>query len=75
MEVWIKQQSHMPRLLLNAMNNSEPNLVRAAAAIEAGGLGYVIANDSFSTGQPLMVRCAVGTAVWFFYERYLGTLN
>ena len=65
----------MPRLLLNAMNNSEPNLVRAAAAIEAGGLAFVIANDTLNTRHPLMVRCVIGSVVWFLYERSLGTLN
>ena len=57
------------------MGVSDPLLVRGAAALEAGSLSYVIANDTLNTGQPLMVRCAIGSVVWFFYERYLGTLN
>ena len=66
----------MPRALLHTMGVSDQHMHRGAAALEAGSLSYVIATDTFNTGQPIIVRCAIGTAVWFVYERFLlGTLN
>ena len=65
----------MPRALLHTMGVSDQHLHRGAAALEAGSLAFVIANDTLNTGQPLMVRCAIGSVTWFLYEQYLGTLN
>ena len=58
------------------MGVSDQHMHSGAAALEAGSLAYVIANDTLNTGQPLMVRCAIGSVIWFVYERsLLGTLN
>ena len=57
------------------MGVGDQNLIRIAAATEAGSLAYVISADSLGSGQPLMTRCMVGAATWYMYERYLGTLN
>ena len=66
----------MPRLLYAASTaNPNPQIVRGFAAIEAGSLAYVVANDTLNTGQSLAVRCALGAALWFVYESQLGTLN
>jgi hypothetical protein len=65
----------MPRALLQTMGVGDQNLHRVAAAAEAGSLAYVISEDALGSGQSLMTRCMVGAAVWYAYERYLGTLN
>ena len=65
----------MPRALLQTMGVGDQNLHRVAASVEAGSLAYVISADSLGSGQPLMMRCMVGAAAWFAYEKYLGTFN
>ena len=65
----------MPRLLVQSYGNADPALMRAAAAVEAGSLAYVVANDSLTTGQSLAVRCALGAVLWFADESQLGTVN
>jgi hypothetical protein len=65
----------MPRALLQSFGVGDQNLHRIAAATEAGSLAYVVSQDSLGIGQSLMVRCALGAAAWFAYEKYLGTLN
>ncbi len=65
----------MPGLLVPSYGHADPALLRAAAAVEAGSLAYVVANDSLNTGQSLAVRCALGAVLWFAYESQLGTVN
>jgi hypothetical protein len=57
------------------MGVGDQNLHRVAAGVEVGSLAYFISADSLGSGQPLMMRCMVGAAAFFAYEKYLGTLN
>ena len=65
----------MPRALLQSMGNSDQNVHRGAAALEAGALSWAVATDVFNSRQPVMVRAAIGAGVWLLYERFLGTIN
>ena len=67
----------MPRLMLKMTGNdrfSQPDMWEAATAVEAGSLCYVTSVDMLRTGQPLLMRCVLASALWYGYGKMLDNM-
>ena len=64
----------MPRLILKLSKNHDAHLYRAATAVEAGTLSYLMMTDMLQTNQSPIVRAAIAAALWFGYSEMVDNV-